>query len=141
MLADVQHSENIKALINYRQTVSDPIEGLKALLLCAKNFHDLELTPLAMDLLQLGPQKFIEEYIPDPLGREAELEKWRNINVISHELITHAYRNMHDTPIDSDEETSEKKQLTDILKKQPPFYRGFRYPLSKTEEKGSFLEL
>ena len=67
------HINNVKALIDYRNTATDPIEGVEILLKCAKEFNDIDLKPLSNELQQNGPKQFIEDNLPDPFGIENDL--------------------------------------------------------------------
>ncbi len=68
-----QQSNNVKALIDYRNALTEPTEGLRILLKCSQEFKDVDLVSLSQELLKHGPSRFIKENLPDPFGIEEAL--------------------------------------------------------------------
>ena len=87
-----QQSNNVRALIDYRNAVADPVEGLKILLKCAQEFKDVDLVPLKQELLDHGPTQFIIDNLPDPFGtEEAFTESFSYTTLLTDETFRKKY--------------------------------------------------
>jgi len=88
---------NVKALIEYRNSATDPIEGVKILLKCAQEFNEIDLMPLINELYEKGPKQFINDNLPDPYGIEEYLtEPFSFTRVLKNqEALRDKYKTIH----------------------------------------------